>query len=165
MLTIAILLCVLIGVAKVTGFTVHPILSGSMEPAIMTGSLVLVKDVPIETLQKGDVIAFRPADRSIGIAHRIIDLKDDGKQYSITTKGDNNSAKDSQPYVANKGSDIGKLYFSMPFLGYVMTFLKTKSGILFLSALFALAFAATFWPRSEKVTFEKPSTSTSNATE
>lgn len=80
-------------------FPVYPsaIATGSMEPMIWPGDVVLVRKVQdqtdIDSLQVGDVIQFQRED--VLINHRIIEIdKDkDGTQYQ--TKGDNNSAPDS----------------------------------------------------------------------
>lgn len=149
MFAFAIILFILIAAARGFGFTAHPILSGSMEPAIKTGSLALVKNVPVSTLTVGDVIAFRPEDRSIGIAHRIIEINNENGEKAFTTKGDANNSPDAEPYVA-RTTQIGKIFFSLPYMGYLFTFLQTKDGFLIMVGLFIMATVWVFWPRETK---------------
>lgn len=87
--------------AKKTGESVYLfgyrpvlVLTGSMEPYMMTNGVVLTKEVTdINDLEVGDVVTYHmetEAGRQIRITHRIIAL-DDG---IIRTKGDNNRVED-----------------------------------------------------------------------
>src|SRR3989344_4702559 len=67
--------------------------SGSMEPSISTGSLVVVR--PHAAYAKGDVITFgKDTKTDIPTTHRIIDTKD-GPLYIV--KGDANEEADANP--------------------------------------------------------------------
>src|SRR6185436_8586114 len=67
--------------------------SGSMEPAIPTGSIVVVK--PEHLYRKGDVITFgKDTKTDVPTTHRIIALNDDG---TYTVKGDANEEADPNP--------------------------------------------------------------------
>ena len=52
------LLALLMGGVRLVGLNPYVVLSGSMEPAYQTGSLIYVKKVDPFTLQAGDVITF-----------------------------------------------------------------------------------------------------------
>jgi len=69
--------------------------SGSMEPAIHTGSVVMVK--PASDYKIGDVITFGEVSKTKApITHRIYDIKVvDGNPVYIT-KGDANNAPDAR---------------------------------------------------------------------
>lgn len=96
--------------------------SGSMEPAISTGSLVVVK--PSAYYTKGDVITFgKDTKTDVPTTHRIIEVKSDG---SFVSKGDANEEADPNP-VARRDV-IGKVLFSIPGAGYVLSFARTKLG-------------------------------------
>ncbi|MDO4711477.1 MAG: signal peptidase I [Peptostreptococcaceae bacterium] len=80
-------------------FSIYPsiILTGSMEPEITPGDVVLIrkmlKEEEINALKKGDVINFRRED--ITITHRIEEvLIDKAGNRSFRTKGDNNISED-----------------------------------------------------------------------
>jgi len=97
------------------------IYSGSMEPAIKMGSLVLVKSA--DEYKIGEVITFKnPANPKKLTTHRIIDFKVTNNQLTYITKGDANRAPDEreifQPEI------IGKVLFSIPYLGYALNFIK-----------------------------------------
>lgn len=96
--------------------------SGSMEPEIPTGSLVVVK--PAEAYIKGDIITFgKDTKTDIPTTHRIIAINPDG---SFVSKGDANEEADVNP--VQRGEVIGKVIFSVPGAGYVLDFARTKLG-------------------------------------
>lgn len=107
---------------------IYSVRSGSMEPTIPSGSLIVV--VPADFYSQGDIITFKSSTESKTTTHRIFRTHEaHGENYFIT-KGDANDALDS-PMVHN--SDIvGKLKFSLPLLGYLISFIKTVPGLILL---------------------------------
>ncbi len=89
--------------SQIFGYSITRILTGSMEPKIMTGDVILEKAYNGEELKVGDVITFRAPESTVlgaenknyTITHRIIELEATSTGYSIRTKGDANSAKDN----------------------------------------------------------------------
>jgi len=72
------------------------VLSGSMEPAIKMGSVVLVKPAQEQADYKiGDVITFGEISKiKTPTTHRIYEIKVQGSQPVYITKGDANNAPD-----------------------------------------------------------------------
>lgn len=99
--------------------------SGSMEPAIPTGSLVLIE--PASDYSVGDVITFgADTPTSIPTSHRIVSIEvKDGTTY-YATKGDANKTADPNETPTNKV--IGRVIFSIPAIGYILAFSKTQLG-------------------------------------
>lgn len=96
--------------------------SGSMEPQIPTGALVVVRHA--EPYVKGDIITFgKDSKNDIPTTHRIIAINPDG---SFMTKGDANEEADANP--AARGDVIGKVLLSIPGAGFVLDFARTKLG-------------------------------------
>ena len=96
--------------------------SGSMEPAIPTGSLVVVK--PAAKYVKGDIITFgKDTQRDIPTTHRIIALHEDG---TYTVKGDANEEADPNP-VAQRDI-IGTVAFHVPYAGFILDFARQPLG-------------------------------------
>jgi signal peptidase len=113
-------------IAGVRSFIVK---SGSMEPAISTGSIVVTQSIHPSYLKQGDVITFiRPTEERDFITHRVLGIATRNDYISITTKGDKNNVADS--WQVGGGNVIGKVYFSIPWLGYVLSFVQSKLGIL-----------------------------------
>ena len=131
-LTIAILLmaaAVFTYVGPHFGWRVDAVLSGSMEPHLKVGSLVVTRSVEPETIAVGDIITFRQA--MVGeemITHRVIGIGQSSSLY-FETKGDANEAPD--PFTVPARNLVGKICFHVPYWGYATEFLKTPFGFLF----------------------------------
>ena len=113
-------------VFPITGnFQLLVVQSGSMEPAIKTGGLVVIK--PAAEYNVGDVITFGTGTRKeTAITHRIYEKEVDNGRISYVTKGDANDSSDSNKVL--KEDVIGKVLFSVPFFGYVVDFAKKPMG-------------------------------------
>jgi len=116
------------------GIKLYSVQSGSMEPAIHTGSIVISK--PSDNYQKGDIITFKAEkDRLVKnpryiTTHRIYEIKNiDGKEEYVI-KGDANNTPDIE--LASKDLVLGKTIFSIPLLGYPVSFAKTREGLIIL---------------------------------
>jgi signal peptidase I len=115
-----------------TQIQIFVVQSGSMEPAIRVGSLVLVQ--PKHEYHIGDVITARVeqtvADESLTVTHRIIDVEEIDGAIAYTTQGDANNTPDADKRPHN--SVIGKVTFSIPYLGYPIAYAKTQTGFIIL---------------------------------
>lgn len=75
------------------GYKAFIIVSGSMQPNLKIGDLVIIKETEQANIQKNDIITF--IENGEAITHRISDIIDrDGQKY-YQTKGDNNNSVDS----------------------------------------------------------------------
>lgn len=109
-----------------TGLTAKSVATGSMQPAISTGSLVIIQDVPLGQLKVGDIITYRTANNKETITHRIVKIsKKDGVPF-FTTKGDANGASDPE-FVG--GRIVGKVSMALPFVGYAVDFMRSFYGL------------------------------------
>ena len=110
---------------NIAGYSLFRVLTGSMEPAIPEGSLLLIKKTDPSALQVGDVISFYSKDPSLNgevNTHRIMEIEEENGTYLFTTKGDANNVKD---IYGTLGSDvIGKVVFSSLFLGKIVRLLS-----------------------------------------
>lgn len=100
--------------------------SGSMEPTIPTGSLVIVK--PMQNYGINDVITFGADTKTeIPTTHRIIGYESDAEGRSLyRTKGDANEDQDANP--VQRGEVIGKVVFHLPYVGFVLDFARQPLG-------------------------------------
>lgn len=105
------------------------ILSGSMEPRIATGSIVIVQKAPIYVV--GDIISYAVRGNSKDlVTHRVVSTEQKTTQSSTTyiTKGDANKTVD---YGQVDGQNvIGKVIFTLPYIGYIANFTKTPQGFI-----------------------------------
>lgn len=147
---IVILAVALVGV-RVVGLTPYAVLSGSMEPAYHVGSLIYVKSVDPADIRVGDPITFVVNEDLLVATHRVVDIEVlttkqesvtdettgettvietplDEPSYYFQTKGDANDEVDGTPvYYKNV---VGKPVFSIPFLGYLSSWLQTRQGMI-----------------------------------
>lgn len=116
----------IVSALPITGdFKVLTVISGSMEPTIKTGSVVVVK--PEADYKIGDVITFGPYSKTqVPTTHRIHDIKVVDGQPVYITKGDANNAPDSRE--VRKKDIVGKVLFSIPYIGFAVEFVKKPLG-------------------------------------
>lgn len=113
-------------VPSVFGYKPMIVLTGSMEPTIKTGDLVLSRVVKPSSLKVGDIISYRDNEDLI-ITHRIVAIAEDEGSLTFTTKGDANNTEDN---ILVKESMIeGKYCYRIPNLGKVLEFIQTPMGI------------------------------------
>lgn len=99
------------------------VLTGSMEPAIAPGEVVLVDAVDIDEVQVGDVVTFHP---HVGVektyTHRVVDVTHDERGTVLTTKGDANAHPD--PMQVNEAMLVGRVEHTLPHLGTAIAALQ-----------------------------------------
>ena len=136
LLTVLILACIPLTLPKAFSFQIYTVISGSMEPAIPTGSLVYVRYEEPDTIVKDDVIAFysNNADGSI-ITHRVVSNSPAMGQF--ITKGDANEEKDMTPIPYN--NYIGKVKLSVPVVGGIAQAATGTSGKIAAASMIGLA--------------------------
>lgn len=107
------------------GVEIKIVKSGSMEPAIHTGSIVLIK--PSLSYSVGDVITFGADSHSeIPTTHRISSVRNAAGSTFYATKGDANEEVDSAETHASKV--IGKVLFTVPYAGFILDFARQPIG-------------------------------------
>ena len=118
-------ICLLWFIAGVFPLVPSVVVTGSMEPMIYPGDVILLQQMQTEeqvrSLVPGDVIQFQRDE--IRITHRIVEILDDGiGNLTFRTKGDNNSTEDSRLVHPN---DIkGELVRVVPKIGYPSLLIK-----------------------------------------
>lgn len=126
------------GTPTVAGYQLYGVLSGSMngkeKTSFDTGSLVLVKYIPVEKIKAGDIITFRGigADSPM-TTHRVVKVNRDTKErgeLTFTTKGDANEVADPNPVLASRV--VGVVRAHIPYAGYLTGFAETKTGLVML---------------------------------
>ena len=71
------------------------VVSGSMQPTLSLGSLVLVVPRDADAVRVGDVITFSPpGDNTRTVTHRIVDVQGRGDELVVHTRGDANPVAD-----------------------------------------------------------------------
>ncbi|KQS22570.1 signal peptidase I [Frigoribacterium sp. Leaf186] len=110
---------VLIVVPKAAGATPLTVLTGSMEPRLPPGTLIVVAPTPVDEIRIGDVVTYQiESGRPEVISHRVTEIvssSDGGTAF--VTKGDANSEPDAALVLPEQVR--GTLWYSVPWLGFV----------------------------------------------
>lgn len=99
------------------------VLSGSMEPTLPVGSITYTNKSGF--YERGDVIAFQNAGGQT-VTHRIIETTAMATGAGYKTQGDANNAADADVIPGDK--ILGKVMFHIPYVGYVVNYLRTPMG-------------------------------------
>jgi signal peptidase len=116
---VALIAALVFVVPMVIGAQRYTIVSGSMEPGIPVGSLVVVQPRQIDDVGMGDVITFQLESGESAVAtHRVVGegRTGDGERL-LVTQGDANSTADSAPVQAAQLR--GVLIYTVPLLGWM----------------------------------------------
>ncbi|OGM29164.1 signal peptidase I [Candidatus Woesebacteria bacterium RIFCSPHIGHO2_01_FULL_41_10] len=103
-----------------SSYRAYVVQSGSMEPTLKTGSVVITQTLPRYYI--GDIVTFSPDGGEQLVTHRIVRME--GQNF--ITKGDAN--EDTDHWEVSPEEVVGKASFSIPFLGYLVDFTKTPKG-------------------------------------
>lgn len=125
LLLTVILACVPLTLPRLAGYQVYNVISGSMEPTIPIGSLILVKPQGVSGVLEGDVIAFSSkTDPGAIITHRVVENQIAAGR--LVTKGDANAENDINPVEYEQF--LGRVVFTVPYLGMVLQGAASLSG-------------------------------------
>jgi len=127
LLLVIALAVALIVVPKATGSIPLTVLTSSMEPGYPPGTLIIVRPVDPNDLRLGDVITYQMQSGKPGvITHRIIAINSSSVgDRTFQLKGDNNSEPDADEVLAEQVQ--GRLWYSVPFIGYVNNAVNGKN--------------------------------------
>lgn len=181
---IVLLAVALVGV-RLVGLTPYTVLSGSMEPAYHVGSLIYVKKTAPENISVGTPITFVVNEDLLVATHRVVDiavtdtrqeplldettgeplLDENGEAlyqevpleeptYYFQTKGDANDAVDGTP--VHYKNVLGTPVFSLPYLGYLSSWLQTRQGTIMGLSIALVVVLLTFLPDMLNMVDDKP---------
>jgi signal peptidase len=109
------------------GWRVDTVYSGSMEPELKVGGVVVTRPVEAEEIRIGDIITFHSPLNEKMTSHKVIAVEK-GSPFYFRTKGDAN--EDSDSFEVPAQNVVGKICFHIPYLGYATHFIKTPLGLL-----------------------------------
>jgi signal peptidase len=116
---VLLLLALAVVVPRLGGATPYTILTGSMQPGLPPGTLVVVKPVEPEHIAIGTVITYqRDSGSSTMVTHRVVRVGIDGAgRRFFSTQGDANNAPDAEPVLPVQVK--GEQWYAVPYLGHV----------------------------------------------
>lgn len=102
--------------AVIGGKALVEVISGSMEPTIKVGDMIII-DTEAQNFKEKDIITFKDEVGSF-VTHRIMEVKEEG----FVTKGDNNDSLDSD--LVREENIVGRYCFKIAGLGIFISALK-----------------------------------------
>lgn len=122
LLLLVVLACAPVALARIMGYEVYNVVSGSMEPALPVGSLVYVERAEPEDVLPGQIIAFRSG--SSVVVHRVTENRTEERTF--ITKGDANAEED--PMGTPYRSLDGRVVYCLPMAGFLQTLYADTAG-------------------------------------
>jgi signal peptidase len=134
-------LCLAVSLPYLFGNRSLTVMSGSMEPTLGVGDVLIVEKIsPVET-RIGDVVTFRdPADPTRLITHRVRDLEIANGLVKFETKGDANTSVERWRIPSN--GTIGRATYHVPKIGYALFWIRGRFGRLMFVVIPALLLGA-----------------------
>lgn len=102
----------------------YAVTSNSMADKLVRGDVVFSRSVSFDEIKEGDIITVRVGNAGF-FTHRVIEINHDKK--TVITKGDANDAND--PMETNSNDIVGKMWYSVPFLGYFSILFAGAAGM------------------------------------
>ena len=136
----AVTVAVVISFGTLIGLRSLVIVSGSMEPLLRPGDLLVDRMISPRDIRIGDVVTFRdPTDPTALITHRVRDVHIDGDTYAVTTKGDASNAL--QHWTIRADGRLGRVLLRIPAIGRPIFWGRSRFGAVGLLVVPALLLA------------------------
>jgi signal peptidase len=127
-LALAVLLALAIALPLAFGDRPYTVLTGSMEPTIAAGDVVIDERIPPTSAQVGDIVTFRdPEDQSRLITHRVRKIRREGSHLWFLTRGDANNTFEHWRIAAD--GQLGRVVYTVPWVGHVAVISHTGLGL------------------------------------
>lgn len=110
--------------------------SGSMEPGIATGDLIVATSSPASDVEVGDVLTLRSSLTGSLVTHRVVGIESDAEHWFVTMRGDANEVDDPESYALAISEEVWTPWVIVPGMGTVMT--RLSEGSVIVPALIAL---------------------------
>lgn len=134
----AVTLLLVLGVSWLAGYRSLTVMSGSMEPAVATGDVVVNKRIAPLEARPGDIVTFRdPGATGVFITHRVRSVRARSGQVTFVTKGDANTS--TERWTVAESGEIGRVDYRIPHLGFALFWTGGRWAKLALITLPALA--------------------------
>jgi signal peptidase len=119
---------------KLIGGQALTVETGSMAPALPVGSIVVERPADPDALHVGDIATYRLASGAGLVTHRIVAI--DARHAEFVFRGDANPVADPEPVPAS--ALAGRVWFSVPYAGWIRARLGQSRSALIVLAIVAL---------------------------
>lgn len=130
------------------GYRPYVVLSGSMEPSLSVGDIIIAKNVEEEQIKVNDIVTYIDGNGTT-VTHRIIDIIiKDGKKY-YQTKGDNNNSTDVG--LISFENIRGQYSLKINKAGQIINGFMTPAGLIVLVLIISLIYMNTTKKSDRKI--------------
>jgi signal peptidase I len=123
-LGLAIGLIAIVTLPGLVGYRSLTVVSGSMEPTLGVGSVVIDEVISPLDARPGDIVTFQDPLRPRQLTHRLQKMRVEGDTAYMVTLGDANDAPER--WTVQTDGRIGRVVAHMPKLGYARAALGTR---------------------------------------
>lgn len=102
------------------------VLSGSMEPALSPGDVLIERGVEPSQVRIGQIVTFHEPGTDRMLTHRVRKIENRGARLVFTTKGDADNSV--QRWSIGAGGELGQPVRLIPKIGHAVMFAKTPLG-------------------------------------
>jgi signal peptidase I len=136
-----VLLALLLAAPLALGDHPHTDLSGSMEPVIAPGDVVMDEQIAPAEAKVGEIVTFRdPEDQTKLLTHRVVSIRRVGSRLAFVTQGDANNTQEHWRVPVD--GQIARVIYTVPWVGHIAVLARTRLGWLLLVGIPLLLIAA-----------------------
>ena len=146
LITIIISALLLLLTPRLMGANLLVVVSQSMEPTIPMGSIVVSYPKAVDEIEVGDVITFSVAElggETVYVTHRVVEVIENSTDVRYRTQGDGVNEPDMVLIAPDQ--IVGRMWFNLPLVGYLVAFIRSPLGYLTLVGLPALLIVIHEW--------------------
>lgn len=118
------------GPPTIAGHKLYIVIGGSMSPTIDVGSLAVIKPIDDQAIKVGDIITYKGLTSESITTHRVSKILSIDGEPRFITRGDANDVDDPTPLEPSQ--IIGRVFFTIPYVGSLLSFAQSKSGLVLL---------------------------------
>lgn len=144
---LGVLCIVLVILSVVFNVSIMMFKTGSMSPTIPAGSIAVVREIPAEEMEIGDIITASRGENVLPVTHRVVDIDSTDEATGAVTfemRGDANAEKDPDLYTAEV---VRKVMFSVPGVAPVLQKWRNPYLLGGITVAASLLVVWAFWPR------------------
>lgn len=104
-----------VGVTLDTSVPVVAVTSGSMEPHLSRGDMIVVQGRSFDRIAEEDIIVYQPREMPVPIIHRVVSKN----ATALQTRGDSNVRQYGFEKYVTPDEVLGTSMLAIPYIGYV----------------------------------------------
>ncbi|WP_262774884.1 signal peptidase I [Brevibacterium permense] len=143
--------CIVLGILSfVFNISIIMFKTGSMSPTIPAGSASLVREIPAEEMEVGDIVTADRGEKVLPVTHRVTEIQsidDSTGAVTFEMKGDANAEKDPDPYTAET---VRTVMFSIPGVAPILQQWRNPFLLGGITIAASLLVVWAFWPRRDE---------------